>query len=169
MIANIANIQVPFRPELDAVRSVEPCLGSLSTVSRESGFSHAGYGPNAVGFGVHPPDDMVFHLHKEEVPRYIKPDFVGFVEFGFRGGASIAHVAFGPGADDCGDDPGFPIHLPDGVVHGITNIQGSSWPLGDPKGPIYFCHCCRAFIAIKALFSRTNKGGDRCRMNASGK
>ena len=165
MISNVANIQVSFGPKLNAVGSIEPSLGSWASITGESCLAHTGNGADAAGFGVNPAHDMVFHLYNEEVACFIKPDFVRFVELRFRCGASITLVALATCAGNCGDDPGFPVHFPDSVVHGVTNVQGSSWPFGDSKRAVYFCHCCRTAISGKTSFSCANDRSNCGRMN----
>ena len=169
MISNIANIQVSFRPKLNAVGAIESRFGSRTSISRKPCFAHTGHGADAVGFGVYSANDMVFHFHNEKIARLIKSYFVGFVKFRFRCGTSFATVSFPACASECGDDPGFPVHFPYSMVHGVANVQGSCRPFGDAKRAVYFCLCCWSAIAGIAFISRANKSDDRSRMNNASK
>jgi hypothetical protein len=132
MIADIANVQIPLGPKLDAVRLFElrfdrrPPIAGIARTTRpcDRGDSHRGK--------FHFADRMVLHIDDVQIPRRIETDFMGQVHGRFERRSTIPGVPFLPGPDD-GLEGSIGMDLAYALARIFAKPNISVWTSHDPK------------------------------------
>jgi hypothetical protein len=138
MIADIANIEIPFGPKLDAMRLFElrfdrrPPISGIAWTTRpcDRGDSHRGK--------FHFADRVVLHIDDVQIPRRIETDFMGQVHGRLERCSTIPGVPFLPCPDDGLEGP-----VRTDLTHALAGIFAkpnvSVWTSHDPKRIIELC------------------------------
>ncbi len=90
MVADIADVEVALRPELDGVRLFELCLRGRAAVAAVTGLARAGERGEDAGLHVDLAHGVVDHVDDVEVARGIEAELVRLVEGGLEGGPPVA-------------------------------------------------------------------------------
>ena len=159
VVADVADVEVAFGAELDAVGLFELGVFGGSAVAAVAGFAGAGEGGEDAGFHVDLADGVVDHVDDEHVALGIEAEFVGFAEGGGKGGAAVAGEADSASACDGGDDA-VGGDFADALAGVFAVVVGAVGAADDAEGVVEVGFDGGAAVAGEALGAGAGEGFD---------
>ena len=159
VVADVADVEVTFGAELDAVGLVELGVFGRAAVTCVAFFAGAGEGGEDAGFHVDLANGIVDHVDDEHVALGIEAEFVGFAEGGGRGGAAVAGEADLAGACDGGDDA-VGGDFADALAGVFAVVVGAVGAADDAEGVVEVGFEGGAAVAGEALGAGAGEGFD---------
>ena len=164
MVADVADKEAvaEVRVELNAVRPAKLRLeGGSVAVAIETGLAGSGHGVDDPGFHFHHADEVIFHLHEEQIAVFVEAQFVGLEKFRIGCLAAVAPVAADSGrAGDGRDFAGFAVDLANGVVAGVAKIDVTVRADDDAEGIVDLRLVCGAAVAGITGLAGAGEGDD---------
>ena len=159
VVADVADVEVAFGAELDAVGLFElGCFGGAA-VATVAGLAISSQGGEDAGFHVDLADGVVDHVHDEHVALGVEAEFVGFAEGDGKGGAAVAGEADSASACDGGDDA-VGGDFADALAGVFAVVVGAVGAADDAEGVVEVGFDGGAAVAGEALFAGAGEGFD---------